>query len=250
MNARRLVFVLVAAAAALLGVKTWSQDRAGDGSAAESASDAQEAQVAQETDGPVARITEEELANGFVPLIGEWENGGFHKHGWNHYGPGWFTLDHETGILATHGGMGLLWHTEPLGDFVLRLEFMTSVPESNSGIFLRVPEVPVSDDYIYHSFEIQIHDTALAAIHQTGAVYDAEAPEGHREHPPGQWHEMGISFVGDLITVILNGEKVIDWHAEPRGKIRDFADRGYIGLQNHDWDTSVYFRNIRVKKLD
>jgi hypothetical protein len=163
--------------------------------------------------------------------------------------------------------MGLLWHTEPLGDFVLRLEFMTSVPESNSGVFLRVPEMVTSDDYIYHSFEIQIHDTALETIHQTGAVYDAEAPstaaiqhtggvfdaeapEGHREHPPGQWHEMEISFVGDLITVILNGEKVIDWHAEPRGKIRDFADRGYIGLQNHDWDTSVYFRNIRVKKLD
>lgn len=267
MNARRLVFVLVAAAAALLGAMTWSQDRAGDGSAAELASDAQEALVAQEAGGPVARITEEEMADGFVPLIGEWEGGGFHKHGWNHYGPGWFTLDHESGILASHGGMGLLWYSaEMFGDFVLRLEFMTSVPESNSGVFLRVPEMVTSDEYIFHSFEIQIHDTAPEAIHQTGAVYDAEAPsttaiqhtggvfdaeapEGHREHPPGQWHEMEISFVGDLITVILNGEKVIDWHAEPRGKIRDFADRGYIGLQNHDWDTSVYFRNIRVKQL-
>ena len=47
MNARRLVFVLVAAAAALLGVMTWSQDRVRDGLVAESAPDAQEALVAQ-----------------------------------------------------------------------------------------------------------------------------------------------------------------------------------------------------------
>jgi len=266
MNAQRLIILVVAIGAAVFGVMSWSQDRAENGPTAEPASDAQEVLVNQVPEGPVARITEEELADGFVPLIGEWEDGGFNKHGWNHYGPGWFTLDHETGILEAHGGMGLLWYSaEMLGDFVLRLEFMTSVPESNSGIFLRVPEVPVSDDYIYHSFEIQIHDTASEAIHQTGAVYDAEAPSaiqhtggvfdaeapsGHREHPPGVWHEMEISFIGDRITVALNGTQVVDWEAEPRGKIADFADRGYIGLQNHDWDTSVYFRNIRVKKLD
>jgi len=213
-----------------------------------------------------ARITDEEVADGFEPLIGEWE-GQFNKHGWNHYGPGWFTLDHDTGVLASHGGMGLMWHTDPFGDFVLRLEFMTSVPESNSGVFIRVPEMPTSDDYIYHSFEIQIHDTAVEAIHRTGAVYDAEppsveaiqhtggvfdaeAPAEHRGHPPGEWHDMEISFIGDVIKVSLNGELVVDWQAEPRGKIEDFADRGYIGLQNHDWDTSVYFRNLRVKKLD
>jgi hypothetical protein len=133
---------------------------------------------------------------------------------------------------------------------VLRLEFKTSVPESNSGVFLRVPEMVTSDEYVSHSFEIQIHAAASEAIHRTGAVYDAEAPSEDRAKRPGEWNDMEISFVGDRITVILNGEKVIDWHAKPRGKIRDFADRGYIGLQNHDWDTSVYFRNIRVKQLD
>ncbi len=251
MNARRFVLVLVAAAAAFLGVMTWSQGRARDGLVAESAPDAQEALVAQEAGGPVARITEEELADGFVPLIGEWEGGGFNKHGWNHYGPGWFTLDHESGILASHGGMGLLWYSaEMFGDFVLRLEFMTSVPESNSGVFLRVPEMVTNDEYTFHSFEIQIHAAAPEAIHRTGAVYDAEAPSEDRAREPGEWNDMEISFIGDVIAVSVNGEQVVDWQAEPRGKIRDSADRGYIGLQNHDWDTSVYFRNIRVKQLD
>ena len=47
----------------------------------------------------------------------------------------------------------------------------------------------------------------------------------------------------------LNGQKVLDWEAEPRGKIKDFAERGYIGLQNHDDRSPVYFRNIFVKEL-
>jgi len=260
MNAQKLIILLVAIGAAVFGVMNWSQDRssdaaedrAGNPQELQDVQEEQEAQVANPARESVARITEEELAEGFVPLI-EREGGGFSKHGWNHYGPGWFTLDHETGILEAHGGMGLLWHAETYGDFALRLEFDTSVPESNSGIFLRVPNVPVSDDYTYHSFEVQI-DAAGApdgqGIHRTAAVYDAEPPTEHLERPPGEWNEMEISFIGDRIAVVLNGTQVVDWAAEPRGKVEDFAQQGFIGLQNHDWDTSVYFRNIRVKKLD
>jgi len=199
----------------------------------------------RDVDGPPPAVEE-----GFTPLLAQWD-GRFNKHGWNHYGPGWFTLDHETGVLASHGGMGLLWYAaEQFGDFVLRLQFQTSLPESNSGVFLRVPEVPVSDDYIYHSFEIQIHGTAPEAIHRTGGVYDAVAPSQHLERPPGEWNDMEISFIGDRIMVVLNGTQVVNWEAKPAGKVADFAPRGFIGLQNHDWETSVWFRNIRVKKLD
>ena len=48
---------------------------------------------------------------------------------------------------------------------------------------------------------------------------------------------------------MLNGETVLDWEAEPRGKVADFAPVGYIGLQNHDDVSPVYFRNIRVREL-
>ena len=251
MNGSRFVLALLGVAGVAVGFMFYGANRNNEKLAeyeALQADEAVEAAAPGAQEAP-AQITEEELAEGFEPLIGEWD-GRFNKHGWNHYGPGWFTLDHDTGVLASHGGMGLFWHTEPLGDFVLRLEFMTSVPESNSGIFLRVPEVPVSDDYIFHSFEVQIHGSASEAIHRTGAVYDAEPPTADLGRPPGEWNEMQISFIGDVITVSVNGERVVDWAAEPRGKVEDFADRGYIGLQNHDWDTSVYFRNLRVKKLD
>ena len=128
MNPQKLIIALVAALAAGVGVMTWTQGQVEEEPAADIKAETQEVPVAQPGDGPVARITEEELAEGFVPLIGEWENGGFNKHGWNHYGPGWFTLDHETGVLTSHGGMGLLWYSAQMfGDFTLRLEFMTSV---------------------------------------------------------------------------------------------------------------------------
>ncbi len=176
-------------------------------------------------------------------------NGRYEKHGWNHYGPGYFELDRETGILKSHGGMGLLWYAaKEYSDFVLELEFMCSDRTTNSGVFLRVPGVPTSDDYIYHSFEIQIDD-ANEGIHHTGAVYDAEAPSQHASNVPGEWNQLKVSFIGDRISVVLNGKQVVDWKAEPRGKVVDFADRGYIGLQNHDDRSPVYFRNIYVKDL-
>ena len=126
---------------------------------------------------------------------------------------------------------------------------MTEVENANSGVFVRVPGVPTSDDYISHSWEVQIYDVG-EGIHQTGAVYDAEAPSKLASKGPGEWNRMRIAFVGDHITVEINGEKVLDWTAEPRGKVEDFAARGYIGLQNHDHDTSTMFRNIFVKELD
>lgn len=187
--------------------------------------------------------------DGFAPLLKQ-SNGRHTKAGWNHYGPGYFILDPETGVLESHGGMGLLWFSErKFSDFVLELEFKTSKPESNSGVFVRVPEVPSSDAYIYHSFEVQIHDTAEQEIHRTGAVYDAEPATRTASKPTGEWNTMRIQFVGGHITVHVNGEQVVDWDAEPRGKIEDFAAEGYIGLQNHDPDSSVWFRNIRVKDL-
>jgi hypothetical protein len=177
-------------------------------------------------------------------------DGRYSKHGWNHYGPGYFELDAEAGILKSHGGMGLFWYAaREYGDFVLELEFMSSDGATNSGVFVRVPGVPVSDDYIYHSFEIQI-DEAGEGIHQTGAVYDAEAPTEQTSNPPGEWNQLKMTMQGNHIVVELNGTLVVDWEMEPRGKVEDLAPRGYIGLQNHDDRSPVYFRNIYATALN
>jgi hypothetical protein len=188
------------------------------------------------------------MGPGYEQILKE-HDGTYTKDGWEHFGPGYFELDPETGVLRSHGGMGLFWYAvQEYGDFVLELDFKCSDVTTNSGVFVRVPGVPTSDDYIYHSFEIQIDD-ASEGIHTTGAVYDAEAPSAAASNPPGEWNHFKITFVGDRIEVELNGVKIVDWEAEPRGKVEDFAAKGYIGLQNHDDQSPVYFRNIYVKEL-
>ncbi len=186
--------------------------------------------------------------DGYEQLLKK-ENGWYEKHGWNHYGPGYFELDNKTGILKSQGGMGLFWYSrKKFKDFILEVDYKCSDSETNSGIFLRVPDVPTSDDYIYHSFEIQIYD-AGQGIHQTGAVYDAQAPSAAAFKPAGHWNHMKISFIGEQIKVELNDQEVIDWRAEARGKVKDFAREGYIGLQNHDSRSPVYFKNIYIKEV-
>ena len=186
---------------------------------------------------------------GYKELLG-YRNGHYNKHGWNHYGPGYFQLNGETGVLTSSGGMGLMWYSAKMYDnFVLDLDYKCHSPHTNSGVFIRVPEVVTSNDYIYKSFEIQINDQDTLSVHSTGAVYDAEAPKISAANPAGEWNHFSISFTEDIIRVELNGKLINSWKAEPRGKINSFAPKGFIGLQNHDSDAKVSFRNIYIKEL-
>jgi hypothetical protein len=263
MSGQRALVFLVALGVAAFGLMQYlsgrsEQERAGEDDTAAAAANATGggAMAGETTDGVLTEPRDvegppPEPEPGFESLLQRTTDGRFTKAGWNHYGPGYFTLDPKTGVLASHGGMGLFWYSaETFGDFVLRLQFQTSKLESNSGVFVRVPAVPTSDDYIYHSFEVQIHAAGDAPIHRTGAVYDAEPASKDAAKAPGEWNDMEISFVGDRIRVVLNGEQVVDWEAHPAGKVEDFAPSGYIGLQNHDADSSVWFRNIRVQRVD
>jgi len=174
---------------------------------------------------------------------------GYTKAGWNHYGPGYFELDRKTGVLKSHGGMGLLWYSrKKYKNFILELDYKVDRVTSNSGIFLRVPDVPTSDDYIHHCLEVQVYDCGKG-IHKTGALYDGEPPKVNAFKEPGEWNHIKITVIGNHYRVELNGVLVNDWDAEPRGKVKDLPDEGYVGVQNHDWSSSVYYRNIFIKEL-
>jgi len=174
--------------------------------------------------------------------------GGYEKHGWNHYGPGYFECDPKTGVLKGQGGMGLLWYSKKLKDFVLECDFKCSTETTNSGIFLRIPSVPMSDDYITRSIEIQIDDKSTG-IHHTGAAYDIEAPMAPASLPAGEWNHFKIEFKGWRLKVELNGKLIMDWEAHPGGKVKDLSPEGFIGLQNHDSQSPPFFRNIYLKQF-
>ncbi len=204
--------------------------------------------VAAPPPAPSAHQGDQGAPRGFTRILVQ-RQGRWVLDGWRHFGPGSFTLDSTTGVLETHGGMGLLWYaSREYQNFQLQLDFKSADAASNSGVFLRVPTEPVSDDYIAHAWEIQIND-AGAGVHTTGAVEGAVAPSRKAVRRPGQWNRYLITFRQSHITVVLNGRTVVDWEAEPRGEVLDFSGTGFIGLQNHEGGGPVWFRDIFVREL-
>ena len=53
---------------------------------------------------------------------------------------------------------------------------------------------------------------------------------------------------GNEITVIYNGEKVVEADISKNAEMQKRPKKGYIGLQNHG--TAVEFRRVDIKVLD
>jgi len=163
----------------------------------------------------------------------------------------------EEGVLHTTGDESKdYWIStnEKYGDCVLRMDFKVT-QGANSGIFLKVPG---HDRPAYTGFEVQIFDDVgkPADKHSTGSIYDLFAPIANVSRPLGQWNSIEITCKGSLVTVVMNGLKIIDCDfslmTEPMGKY-DFPyskmpATGYIGMQTHG--NAVSFRNVAIKKLN
>ena len=163
--------------------------------------------------------------------------------GWRMAGKGNFTV--EDGLLVTHGGMGLLWYeNEKFRDFRLRVEWKASHRCNNSGIFVRFPEKSEDPWYaVNHGYEIQIGDCDRQGLkYQTGSVYSFAPAAKVASKPAGEWNIYEITVIGQHYTIELNGEKVTEFDGQ-RG------EEGYVGLQNHDITSRVFFKSVRVRRL-
>ena len=161
--------------------------------------------------------------------------------GWRHVGPGEFVV--EEGAMKTVGGMGLLvYDGKPIGDSVLKVVYKPESPDSNAGVFIRVPEKPLDPWFAVHKgYEVQIQDSG-DEFHRTGAIYSLSKAD---TFPPSEdgWNTLEITLEGQTTTVAVNGQTVNTFQGdqpvpervkyyEPQRGPR--PDAGYIGLQNHD----------------
>ena len=174
--------------------------------------------------------------------------------GWVHVGPGSITV--ENGMLKTSGGMGLLWYEpEQFGNATIRVVFKTTGSHDNSGVYIRMPEKPHDPWYgVHNGYEVQI-DAAGDDWHCTGAIYSLSKALKRTQKPAGEWNTMDIVLGARHTIVNLNGEKVNDFRGDQPVPERKMwfepvrgprPDMGYIGLQNHDGATTVYFKEISV----
>jgi hypothetical protein len=165
--------------------------------------------------------------------------------GWSHAGSGHFEL--RDGVLRTHGGLGLLWYSrQSFGDFELRLDWRTSDRTDNSGVFLRFPD-PHGDPgvAIEYGYEVQINDDPSRDPQTTGAIYGFHAPSSSASHAPGEWNSYRIQVTGSEYAVWLNEVLVNRFVSTDSRRSLE----GYLGMQNHDADSTVEFRDIRVEPL-
>lgn len=132
---------------------------------------------------------------------------------------------------------------------------MQTFPNADSGIFLRgqvdaqvnIWNWPIGSGEVYG---YRVNPSMPAEVRE------AVTPSKRADKPIGEWNTYVITMIGDRLSVMLNGELVID-HAQLPG----VAESGPIALQYHggyDFENEQYltasslvqFRNIYVKPLN
>ena len=157
--------------------------------------------------------------------------------GWKQAGPGKFNI--ENGVATSEGGMGLFWYSlKKFENVTYDLEFKMGDPSHNSGIFVLFDD-PGDDPMaaVKSGYEVQINNDKPSK-HSTGAIYDLK-PSVKVPLKAG-WNKYRITCVDGWIVIKLNDE-VINVFQGSKGH------EGYFGVQNHDPNSVVSFRNIKAE---
>jgi hypothetical protein len=114
---------------------------------------------------------------------------------------GWLVRD---GILVNAKPGNDLLTERQFMDFKLYIEFRYP-KRSNSGVYLR------------GRYEVQIEDNfgQEPDSHRIGGIYGFLTPCINAARKAGEWQSMEVTLLGRQVTVVLNGERVIDRQAIP-----------------------------------
>ncbi|MCA9430030.1 MAG: DUF1080 domain-containing protein [Candidatus Omnitrophica bacterium] len=162
--------------------------------------------------------------------------------GWAHTGDGYFNVDEKDKALVSHGGMGMLFYYDrQFEDFELNLDFSVNKEDANSGVFVRFPNLPKIGGKphpgpwgaVNEGYEFQIQGQ------HTGDLYSFQESSEVPLKEPGQYNHMKIEATGQHYKVWVNDKLVGDYTGER-------STKGYVGVQNHDPNSIVRFKNIVV----
>ena len=184
--------------------------------------------------------------------------------------------------IAGHRADQNLWSKRSFGDFTLHVEWRLKTPQGTADIPTILPDgsyqldakgervmttLPIADSGIYvrgsSKHQINIWNWPIGS----GEVYgyrnnnsDAKVrasvtPKANADNPVGEWNTFEITMIGKKLTVVLNGQTVID-----QAVLAEAAEYAPIALQHHGgydaakktWLPSsslVQFRNIKIKEL-
>lgn len=173
---------------------------------------------------------------------------------------GWKAADHdecfkvENGAIVAGGGpMAHLFYVGSVGNhdfknFELKIEVLTK-PGSNGGIFFHTEP---QSGFLKKGYEAQIDNTHTDK-RRTGSLLIIE---DHETTPvkDDEWFEYDITVSGKRIVLKVNGVTTVDYTEpanpeRPKGRENRILSHGQIALQAHDPNSTVLYKNIRIKLL-
>ncbi|MEW4527150.1 DUF1080 domain-containing protein [Maioricimonas sp. JC845] len=157
------------------------------------------------------------------------------------------------GAFVANGPRSHLFYVgddQPFTDFELKVDVKAEA-NSNGGIYFHTTFQ--DEGWPKDGFETQVNNTYAKDPRKTGSLY---AVQDVHDVMIGddEWWTQHIIVRGKHVIVKVNGKTVVDY-TEPEGQkpqTKDFArlfGKGTFALQAHDPGSTVYYRNIRVKRL-
>ena len=182
----------------------------------------------------------------------------------------------ENGELVNDGKGLYLTTNKDYGDFELLLEYK-ALPEGDSGVYLRgTPQVQIWDSTKGDPRGLG-QDKGSGGLWNNSKGAPGKDPSKLMDKPFGEWNTFKIRMVGELVTVVFNGETVVDhcplenyfankkagylaWskpgaapsekpaEVVPNGWMRDpVYPRGPIQLQTHG--SEIRWRNVYIHEI-
>jgi len=153
----------------------------------------------------------------------------------------------EDGAIVAKGSRAHAFYTGKVKDgkfrtFELRLDVMTKA-NSNGGVFIHSE---YQETGWPKGYEIQVNNTHKDPK-KSGGLYSIV--DNMEPFEDDKWMAYVITVANGNITVSVNGKELVS-HTPKEGESRLLKDGGLIALQAHDPDSTVYYKNIRIKPLD
>ena len=154
--------------------------------------------------------------------------------GWDVVGnANWTVAD---GAVQATMGTGFLVTPMSYTDFQITADFWVT-DDANSGIFIRCEDPKTIT--AMNAYEVNIFDKRPDQTYRTGAIVDVAKPLTV-VNTGGKWNTIDITARGPRMTVLINGQKMVDVQDNKHA-------RGPIALQYGAG--TVKFKNVKLKAM-
>ena len=169
------------------------------------------------------------------------------------------TFQIKDGAMVAQGPVAHAYYDGPVNNhdfknFELMVDVMAA-PNSNGGIYFHTEFQ--EKGFPRKGFEVQVNNTYQRDPVKSGSLYhvkDVGVEEIKGITKDNEWFTEHIIVQDNTVTVKLNGKEVVkwvqpaDWNGGREGAGRVLG-RGTFAFQGHDPNSTVHYKNVRVKPL-